>query len=298
MLKFLTTDALSPEEVAERLDSGEEKEEILEIIDSFAPFAEEGCYFGFAKSGGCLLVRIFDGEEYAFVYPIALKEECDERLAIREIAKYAAREEIPLTFCDVDDVGEGIIEDIFRFTESYGDGESLAVRVHTELSRLENELSVSDRELSLSPLIDADAENYGRLCLDKDLNKYWGYDYSDDNPDADGVYFLEAARAGFDSGSSLSLAVRFRGEFIGEATLWGFDFNGSASLGFRLLPSYHGKGLGKRALKLILALGDEIGLKEIKASVKVENIPSRRILDREMSFVSSENNVNNYLHKY
>lgn len=298
MLKFLSTDDFSEKEIADSLSSGEEKEEILEIIESFLPFTEEGCSFGFAVACGCLLVRIFDGAEYAFVYPIALSEECDERGAIREIASYAVREEIPLTFCDVDEVGEGVIEDIFRFTESYGDGESLAVRVHTELSRLDNEPWVSDGEITLSPLTDADAEDYGRLCLDKDLNKYWGYDYSEDNPDADGEYFLKAARAGFAGGGSLSLAVRLRGEFIGEATLWGFDFKGGASLGFRLLPSYHGKGLGKKTLKLILALGDEIGLKEIRASVKAENIPSLRILEREMNFVSSENNVNNYSHKY
>lgn len=298
MLKFLTTDDFSEKEIADILSHGEEKEEILEIIESFLPFTEDGCSFGFAISGGCLLVRIFDGEEYAFVYPIALRDECDERGAIGEIASYAVREEISLTFCDVDDGGEGIIEDIFRFTESYGDGESLAVRVHTELSRLEVEPLVSDGEITLSPLTDEDAEDYGRLCLDKDLNKYWGYDYSEDNPDADGGYFIGAARAGFAGGSSLSLAIRLNGEFIGEATLWGFDFKGSASLGFRLLPSYHGKGLGKKTLKLILALGDEIGLKEIKASVKAENIPSLRILEREMEFVSSENNVNNYLHKY
>jgi RimJ/RimL family protein N-acetyltransferase len=298
MLKFLTTDSLSSEKIAERLALGEEREEIIEIIDSFIPFTEEGCSFGFAVAFGCLLVRIFDGGEYAFVYPIALVDECDERAAIEEIAKYAAREEISLTFCDVDEIGGETLEDIFRFTESYGDGDSLAVRVHTELSRLEIEPTVFDGELSLSPLTDTDSDDYGRLCLDRDLNKYWGYDYKEDNPDADGEYFLKAARAGFDSGSSLSLAVRLNGEFIGEATLWGFDFKGSASLGFRLLPEYHGKGLGKKTLKLILSLGDEIGLKEIKASVKVENIPSLRILEREMDFVLSENNVNNYLHIY
>ncbi len=298
MLKFLTTNTTSPAKIADRLSAAGDRDEILEIIESFLPFTEEGCSFGFAEVGGNLLVRIFDGEEYAFVYPIALSEDCDERVAITEIARYAVREEIPLNFCDVSEEGAELIEDIFRFTETYGDEESLGVRVLTEISLLEEEPTLNADELSLSPITDADIEKYAALCQDRDLNKYWGYDYREDNSDADGEYFLRAAREGFALGTSLSLAVRLRGEFIGEVCLWGFDFMGSASFGFRLLPNFHKKGLGKKTMKLILALGDEIGLKEIKASVKRENIPSLRILEKEMDFVSSENNINNYLHIY
>ena len=298
MLKFLTLEDLTPSEIAERLKSVGEREEIIEIIESFLPFLEEGCSFGFAESGGLLLVRIFDGREYAFVYPIALTDGVNEEQALSEIGEYVLKEEIPLVFCDVDPAGEELVGEIFRFTVSEEDGGALIVKVLSELLLLDEEPSVGEGEITLTPLCDSDSGEYYRLCTDKELNKHWGYDFSKDNPDPSEEYFLEEARAGFANGTSLSLAVRLSGKFIGEATLWGFDLKGGASLGFRLLPEYHGRGLGKEVLELILTLGDNIGLKEIRASVKKENLPSLCTLNKKMKLVSEENNVNEYLHIY
>ena len=298
MLKFLTLDSHSPEEIAESFSYLGDKEELLEIIESFLPFCEEGCSFGFCEGGGLLLVRIFDGGEYAFVYPIALSDSFNEREALEEIGEYTVKEEIPLCFCDVDSEGEELICEIFRFVRSVEDGESFAVRVLSELSLLDEIPSISSGDLSLTPLSEGDGEDYFRLCTDKDLNKFWGYDYSLDNGEPTPEWFLDTAKEGFENGTSVSLAVKLSGKFIGEATLWGFDLKGGASLGFRLLSEYHGRGLGRETLRLILELGEEIGLKEIRAAVKKENLPSLYTLNKEMKLVSEENNVNEYLHTY
>ena len=49
---------------------------------------------------------------------------------------------------------------------------------------------------------------------------------------------------------------------IGETLLWNFTDAGSAELGFRLLPEYQGKGIGKAgAVLLIRYAEEELGLR-------------------------------------
>ncbi len=280
---------------AERTDF---EPEIFEIVSSFSDFSADECEFAFCVLGDFLLVRIFDGKVYSFVYPIALADGADEREALFEIGRYAMREEIPLMFCDVPAECVAALEEIFRFTESFCDDEVYTVSVLSEISRCDEIPELFDGELSLSCLVEDDIPSYAALCRDRELNKYWGYDVSEDAPGAPDEYFYNAAAYALDDGVAVSLAVRVNGEFVGEAVLWGFDLHGSAELAFRILPEFQGRGFGERALKLLIRLGDEIGLCEMRASVKRENIPSVKLLDRNMVCCHKGENVKRYLHKY
>ncbi len=300
MISFTDGGGICAEEIAGALSpsSGEIYGEILEIIESFSEFSDEGCEFGFAVHNNSLLVRIYDGEMYAFVYPIALCDGVDERESLSEIGKYAVREEIPLVFCDVPSECTETLDELFRFTERHGSDDGYTVRVLTELSLIPDIPKVCDGVLSLSPLCEGDIPDYARLCRDAELNKYWGYDVREDAPDAPDGYFYDTARRGMDDGTSLTLAVRREGAFVGEAVIWGFDLNGGASLAFRILPEFQKMGYGGRALALLIRLGEELGLLEMRASVKQENIPSMKLLDRQIVCCFKDENVKFYLHKY
>ncbi len=301
MISFKSTGDMKPVEIARELSaqSPELEDEISEIVGSFSDFFDS-CEFGFCLFSKLLLVRIYDGESYAFVYPIALTDGQDEREALSEIGKYAVKEEIPLIFCDVPSECIPALEECFRFTECLFDEEeeSCTARVLTELQRTPDIPHLSDGTLTLSPITEADIPLFGRLSGDGELNKYWGYDYRADKSDATDEYFYSVMRAALDEGTALSLGVRHDGKFIGEGVIWGFDLHGSATLAFRLLPEYHGRGFGKRTLLLLLELGGEIGLSELCASVMTENIPSKKILDKYMVCTEKGEKVNKYLHKY
>ena len=52
---------------------------------------------------------------------------------------------------------------------------------------------------------------YNRLCLDDERNKYWGYDYRDDEPSPDYDYFLSVAESDFKTRTAANFAVRLKG---------------------------------------------------------------------------------------
>ena len=300
MISFLELNADNEKALAIGLSEGREElfDEIFEIVSSFSDSLGEGVEFCFCRFGELLLVRIFDGEDYTFVYPIALSDNADERAALEEIRLYAVREELPLVFCDVPLESLPLIEEHFRFSEAYAedeDDESFRVRVLTELSRAVDIPRVTDGVLTLRHLCEEDIPDYARLSKDSELNKYWGYDYRLDRGEPEDEYFYNVACRALDDGVALSLAVDFEGKFVGEATLWGFDLLGSAELGFRILPEWQGRGFGARSLSLLLELGAELSLKSLRASVMKENLRSEAIVKKKMALYEQNDNVNYYI---
>lgn len=301
MIKFKLLEKGKAKELSAKLAEGFSHlyNDIFEIVESFSDFLEEeGCSFGFCLVDSSLAIRIFDGENYVFVYPIALTDDADDMAAVEEIRKYAVKEEIPLIFCDVPSESVGSLEEYFRFTETYEDGEAYTVKIVSELSKIFEVSELFDGELSLGELKESDRDKFAEISLDVELNKYWGYDYRDDLQDPTPQYFIDSALEGFDLGISASFAVRLCGEFVGEVCFWGFDLFGGCELGFRLHANYRGKGYGKRILSLAIRMGEEIGLLRLYASVIRDNTPSVSVVERQMEFVEQQENVNKYVHKY
>lgn len=298
MLKFTILNDNSTSELVKQLSPDGLCSETQDVISSFLPLVDEGCEVGFARVGKTLLVRIFDNGEYLFIYPIALCDGADEREALSLLREYAIREEIPLVFCDVPEEAEATLEEAFRFTEMRDDDGCRYALVKSELSMLCEPPSACDGVISLTPLCEADIRAYAEISKNEELNKYWGYDYRQDNPDPDDEYFYNAAIQGLKDGTGISLGVRYNGELVGEGCFWGFDLLGSAEIGFRILPKWQRRGLGRRTLKLLMEIGEEMGLISLCASVKKENIPSVGLLDSMMPRLSEESGVYRYIHKY
>ncbi len=232
---------------------------------------------------GCLLVRVFD-REYSFVYPLPLGNNADPTAAVDEIRAYAIKEEIPLVFCDVPCEELGSLLPLFRHANidaSDSDNECYTVRIISEAALIDEVPIVNGPEdVCLTPLTESDDKLYFSLCTDPDTNKYWGYDYALDEPNPTSSYFRESSYADFNRGSAISLAVRVKGEFAGEATLYGFDLLGGCECAVRLLPAFRHMGYATESLRLLKRLAKNIGLVYLSATVDANNVASIRMTEK------------------
>lgn len=122
------------------------------------------------------------------------------------------------------------------------------VTAGSELDSIKEIPELRTDRLTLDAITQNDAGAYNALCLDDELNKYWGYDYKDDlNGELTDDYFVSVAEKDFDNSLAVNFAVRLDGKFIGEAVLYNIDYKGAAELGCRISREYHGNGYGAEA---------------------------------------------------
>ena len=157
------------------------------------------------------------------------------------------------------------------------------ILIQNELSMLEVPPTLSSERLTYSSITPEDIDDYNRLCLDLERNRYWGYDYRDDCPHPDSEYFYRDQEKDFSSRTLLSLAIRLDGRMIGEAVLHNFDCEGTAEAGIRLLPEYDGCGYGREALRTLIDYGlYSLGLDAVRAKCHRENRASASMLGAVM----------------
>ena len=65
--------------------------------------------------------------------------------------------------------------------------------------------------LTLNALTPADCGDYAALCRDARRNRWWGYDYREEQPHPPEEWFLQASEEDYAAGRELGLAVRLRG---------------------------------------------------------------------------------------
>ncbi len=287
MISFYDLNEFGAENIAERLPLP--KEDAIEIMagysDSEAEIAISGAF-------GCLLVRIYDGGEYLFSYPYSLTESADEAGAVEEVAFYALREGLPLIFVDVPRESLPVLLMGFRHADVDAEDEhadTYRVTVKSECSLIKKAPEVTCGAVTLRELCDEDKEPYARICLDAENNKYWGYDFRDDEPDADADYFMNVAKCERELGTAISFAVLHGGVFVGEASLYAFDCRGGAETAIRILPEYQGRGLSGDILTGLFEACREIGLVRLYAEVYAENKPSVAFCSKYMERLSDEN---------
>ena len=247
-----------------------------EIILEFSEGADEDVEYAFSITSGCLLVRVFDMGRYSFLFPYEISEDASISGAIGEMAAYAVKEELPFV---VHDVPRELVSEFSGFRHMKLDSEDFAsetyrVTVETECDLVDEIPTESEGRVELSPLSDDDVSDYARLSKDKNVNKYWGYDYSEDVSDPEDAYFLCEARGEFLRGVSMPFAVRCGAEFCGEAIIYGFDGCGTAEIAVRLFPEFWGKGIASSAAKALVRVARSIGLVRLYAHVMKDNIRS------------------------
>lgn len=253
--------------------SENESETLLEIANSLSLGEDEDVELAISVSSGCALIRVFDFGRYFFVFPYELSESADVDAAISEISEYAMREEIGLVFSDVPS------SELCRFSgyrhmdlDAEGaDAESYRVKIKTECQLCEEIPEQVGERVKLNAIEESDISVYAKLSKDENVNKYWGYNYKEDENEPADEYFFETARRDFSLGSAMSLAIRYEKKFIGEAVLYAFDGKGGAEFAIRLLSEYHGMGLGRETLSVLMKIARRIGLVRVCARVLNEN---------------------------
>ncbi|MBE6644165.1 MAG: GNAT family N-acetyltransferase [Ruminococcaceae bacterium] len=264
------------------------KKEALEIIESFA---ESGADAAVSGAFGCLLVRIYDAGEYLFSYPYPLTESADESGAVEEVAQYALREGLPLVFFDVPRESLPILLMGFRHADVDAEDESAdtyRVTIKSECSLMKKIPEITSGDITLRELVPDDKKDYAEICLDVENNKYWGYDFREDNEEADAEYFIKAAMEERRLGTAVSFAVIYGGDFIGEASLYAFDCRGGAEAAIRILPKYQGRGLSENILTALFAVCKKMGLIRLYAEALCENKPSVAFCSKYMERISDE----------
>lgn len=126
--------------------------------------------------------------------------------------------------------------------------ENISVDINTELNVMEESPIIYTERLVIDAMTDKDIDSYNKLCLDDENNILWGYDYRT-NLQGELIrdYFYNVVVNDFKNCVGMSLAIRYKGAFIGEVVLNEFDFRGSANLGIRILPEYKRRGFAKEA---------------------------------------------------
>ena len=239
----------------------------------------------FAYAEGVLYVRIYDGEKYVFPLPILLTDDADAEMACITLAEYTTREMVPLIITDIPRCELEFLCSVFLHVDAFcyeDDEDSFYVKVNNECDMLDAVPTFSLDGITLGELTDSDKERYAQLCRDRDLNKFWGYDADEDNPDGDPDFYLDTVRREFDCGIALTLAVREGGELVGEATVYGFDYRGAASIAVRVMKDCHGRGIGSRATRALIEVAKGMGLTTLKAEILEENTASIKMTSKFM----------------
>ena len=298
MLSFKIVTKENKENIKDALSqelSSSEREELSEIIDSID--LEDGdVEYAVTVSSGCALFRIFDFGRYLFVFPIELSDTSNPKGAVDEINEYATFEEIERVFVDVPPESLPVFSG-FRHLDVDADGREASVyrvRIKTELDLLSEIPSFDGERVKLNALTEADIPDYARLSKDENVNKYWGYSYSDDVENPPDEYFYENAVREFSANTSCAFAIRADGKFVGEAILYSFDGKGGADIAIRILSEYQRRGYGSEALKALSEIAGKIGLTLLRAKIKTENSPSIALFRKYAEFISGENDIQQF----
>ncbi len=248
--------------------------------------------YALAEAFGCMLIRAFDGE-YSFIYPTPLSENSDPSFAVIDISAYAVKEEIPFVLIDVPrEAIEGIVT-LFRHVNIDSqdrDNEYFTVRVMSEIALLNDIPTYNFGSMALSPITPDDDADYARLATDSDSNKYWGFDYREDEPNPEISYFRENAEQEFSRGVSLCLAIRAEGRFVGEATLYYFDLRGGCECAVRILPEFRRRGYAGASLEALKQMAQGMGILYLCASVDENNAASISMTEKRFSKIGKEGN--------
>lgn len=255
-------------------------------------YVSEDCDFGdfevsYAYSHGALLLKYYsDDAGYHFEAPIPLTDNCDFESAYIEISEYCKLQAVPEVVVGIPFEHKEIM---LRGAEKYECAEdedgSLVVEIFTECM-LEDELpEILYDDVYLGEFAYSYAQEYEKLVKNVNLNKHFGYNLTDDIPNGDGIDFINLVRFDFERSESMTFAATVMSDncenvFIGEGTLYAFDGRGGASLSFRVLPEYHGRGFGRKIFMGLFGIASKIGVHTLFAEVVKENYASLRILSK------------------
>lgn len=238
----------------------------------------------FAYADGCIFIRYYsDGTGYYFSPPYELCDGAASEEHFALISEYCRLQAIPEVIVDLlpEELPMALRGAEHYDAEELSDG-SIALSLYTECMLIDEIPTVMTDGICLRELTAEFAEDYEKLVKDANLNCHFGYSYCDDMPDGSGEDFIKRAADEFSEGESVTYAATMDidGEerLVGEGCLYGFCGRGTARASFRVLPEYHRRGIGRAIFAGLKTAACLIGLRELLAEVKLENIPSLSLM--------------------
>lgn len=150
--------------------------------------------------------------------------------------------------------------------------------------------TLKTERLVLNEIQKEDIPAYNKLVLDKERNRWWGYD---DLGNLDKPYtetsFYDVTRTDWKKKNCINFAIRQNDTFIGEAVLYNFDFRGGAELGVRIDKTYAGHGYGTEAFQAVTDWAlYTVHMRNIVAKCYHENTASYKMLSSCMTKSGSD----------
>ena len=134
--------------------------------------------------------------------------------------------------------------------------------------------------ICLTPIRKSETQTYYKLCTNKSLNKYWGYDYTKDISDLKVDSFYKMQLKDYKEKNNLCLAIREKqsSKMLGEVILYNFSYDNKVELGIRLFKKEQSKGYGTKAMTLLADYVEEVLNKKATAKCYKNNLSSQKML--------------------
>lgn len=272
--------------------------ELLSGIGDVAEYAADlECELLGCIDCGCLIIALASSSPEVFFYPEPILQGASEEAALLAISEICLDFDVKERITDVSlDRLPTLLKELRHATvDRIGEGRFL-VSVDTECSLLRQHPELMYGDIYLGEPTSNFAEEYKRLILDKDINRYTGYDLRRDMAEEDADFFVEEAVNEFSTGTAITHFVTVldgdgNNLFIGEGVLYRFDGRGGAELSLRLLPEWQGRGYGGKLLEAYIKLAEELSLSRLYARIDKENIPSAKLLSKRMTLLSEKDGI-------
>lgn len=156
------------------------------------------------------------------------------------------------------------------------------VHINSPAARMSGMPIINLGNVFLTELRTSDKGAYLRLNTDVENNRFWGYDYREDEDiigQIDENTFYDSTMSDIKAGDSLNFAIRTSADsdMIGEGILWNFTAD-SAEVGCRIFPEYQGKGIGKSAFTALSDFAEHELKVKAYARCCIENKPSYNMI--------------------
>lgn len=142
--------------------------------------------------------------------------------------------------------------------------------------------NLSTERLNLRQLKFKDFNEICFLRSDESVNEY--IDRPQTTTIEDAKKFIIKINKGIENNEWIYWAITTKdsNKLIGTICLWNFSTEKDiAELGFELIPQFQGKGIMQETLMRIIEYGlENLNLKKINAYTNQQNIPSRKLLER------------------
>lgn len=152
-----------------------------------------------------------------------------------------------------------------------------------------------NEDLYLDELNEENKEEYAKLNLDDERNKYWGYDYRSDLKEgevADADYFYNSVREDFKNRSCFVFAIYYQNKLAGEVVAYNLKEDNSCEIGYRLFKEFEGKNIAYLSVnKVLVFLKNYVKIRYFSIKSFKENKKSLSLIERLKANKIGEDNT-------